>query len=443
MLPEARSNAILQKVNRELLDRFSPSSPVKLVAVPGSTIQTTLAEWFAEAIKLPAYPLAASDALGNAILDARSDDALLIAITDRPLTQVSNNVIQFVPEPIRQNVSVDRLSAADGEHSEIMVSIVNRSDATKANLRITTADKTLDREIKLPAPGKSEDYFFPVSPLGPTVGATLTDPDDFPIDNTAFVAREKAFPRFQLAPGLAPEVQRIVAAYQKVHPARPGSASILISPDLSDVADIIVANPTDPLPATSVTISPHPISANLDLSNLTNLQAAAPPPPGFKSLITVGTRPLLAVRERPKPQVWIGFSASNFPATTQFVVLWTNILDFLVGSSGQFTAHPPDALTEDWKPILSTDPHGLAPGIWPGIYERADGALHAVSAPPVIFTNAAHQPTAQLPNRPSAQSDGTHPIIPLLLIALGLILIAAVAFPTRRLTRANMPHTVT
>ncbi len=101
--------------------------------------------------------------------------------------------------------------------------------------------------------------------------------------------------------------------------------------------------------------------------------------------MSAGGDPLVAVRQRPTRQVWVGFSSPNFVATAEFVVLWTNVLDDLAGEGEQYASHTPAPLTADWKAVDETAERGKVPGLWPGVYRRTDGVLCAVDAPEVAL----------------------------------------------------------
>src|SRR5207249_6533909 len=98
----------------------------------------------------------------------------------------------------------------------------------------------------------------------------------------------------------------------------------------------------------------------------------------------------IAVREAPARQIWMGLSTQKLATSPEFVILWTNIFDWVGGGGEEFVAQTTGQLGSEWSPIESQPP-GLKPGWSPGIYRRRDGALLAVNAPDV--TIAQNKPT--------------------------------------------------
>src|SRR5439155_3514784 len=123
----------------------------------------------------------------------------------------------------------------------------------------------------------------------------------------------------------------------------------------NDETGVIIG--TSSLPA--IDIRSHPLGANIDWSRLTD-------------------SPNMHIQESPARQVSIAAPSDEFTRVPGFVILWTNILDWLGNATdaGSFTAHPVAQLAPEWKPDSGR-------AMWPGFYRLSDGTTRAVNASPV------------------------------------------------------------
>ncbi len=438
MMPEARSTPTLQRANRALLNTFSASSSVRLVAIPGGQVlRTHLSDWLSQTLELPEVPIATDSEMERAVVNARSEP-LIVAITDKTLDRAMSNLIQFSPDPIRNNIAIVSVGAREGASAELMVRIRNNSDLDKATLRVNSGALVMNREITLPPRGQEQNFFLPAATLASTVEATLLDQDEFPRDNTAWLARERAFPNIRATPGVGADVQRVIKVFQKTHPAPNDGTQVLVAPAQSSelIADVTIATLLQPLAASALEVAAHPVTANLAITSLANLSVAGASPNDWLPLIRAGGRTLLSVRDTSRRQVWIGFTAENFSATADFVVLWTNILNWLSNTSDEFVSNPLAPLSKDWQPLSANAQSSQSLGLWPGIYRSRDGRFRAHNISPAIF-----------PTSPAAQSSDIRGSLThtgaidaseaILLLILALLLLGAFAWPSQRLTRPS------
>ncbi len=94
--------------------------------------------------------------------------------------------------------------------------------------------------------------------------------------------------------------------------------------------------------------------------------------------LNVGSSILVAIREQPVRQVWVGFESSTFATTSKdCVIFWTNVFDWLGQGGDEFVSEPVQLIGDEWK--LQTP---ALPGVdlSPGIYKRSDGAMRALNA---------------------------------------------------------------
>ena len=149
-------------------------------------------------------------------------------------------------------------------------------------------------------------------------------------------------------------------------------------------------------------------------------------------LVRRGDEVLLAVRSDPVRQVWVGAHSAQFAGTTDFVVLWTNIFDWL-GEGGEqvFGAEGIAALGTEW----SASPAVAEQGLLPAMYRRGDGAVKAVNA---LDVTAPRLPSGNWRSglEKVAESAGLRwggvALAPVLLVvALAALGVAAAAWPRR------------
>jgi hypothetical protein len=182
------------------------------------------------------------------------------------------------------------------------------------------------------------------------------------------------------------ELQRLVEKYSKLRPAGQDAKRVgIVSSDDGGGTEIILPKP-GPAANGKASVVDHPVTAALekvDWESLARDGVAEPVGDGWKAVARIGDRAAIAVRETPARQVWMGISTQKLASSPEFVILWSNIFDWLGGGGEEFVAQTTGQLEADWTPL---DPlrGGLKPGWWPGIYRRTDGALLAVNAPDVV-----------------------------------------------------------
>jgi hypothetical protein len=83
------------------------------------------------------------------------------------------------------------------------------------------------------------------------------------------------------------------------------------------------------------------------------------PAPGldWQTILSINDHPAVAIRESPARQVWVGFASDVWPRSSDFVIFWTNVFDWIgqVQSGSRYTlqsigAVPPAPSTAtDWQ----------------------------------------------------------------------------------------------
>ncbi len=88
----------------------------------------------------------------------------------------------------------------------------------------------------------------------------------------------------------------------------------------------------------------------------------------WEPVVSAGKFVLVAIREHPVRQVWIGFQAAGFSDRADFVVFWSEIFNWLGKAGPVYSAQTIPSPNGDWVPILS---------------HSADGSVTAYNAPPM------------------------------------------------------------
>lgn len=375
-----RFGELLQRLGRELASR--PDTRIRLIAVPeapGTMSQPLLspAELAKLADSLPPTLADTRQALRSAIRRALNEHAgNLLVLSDQVELPQEARLILLTPQQPWRNVGIEHLAwrplPAGGPGGQVLLRLRNDSPLSTAEIELLgDGVSMLKQRLDLPPAGGRRDYFLDIA-VSTTLEARLAAEDDLPADNRAFLARTASWPRLELHGQVRPELQRLVEQYARLRPPGESAARIAITSRAealpADAPGIIVRD-TDP-PASAappkVTLADHPIfrSAGELPAALARAWNTTPPPDpaAWRALLWLDGVPALFIRESPVRQAWVGFAATDFPATAQFVVFWTNLLDWTGQGGADFTSRPLGALDDSLAPFPGVS-HGQ-----PGIY---------------------------------------------------------------------------
>jgi hypothetical protein len=264
-----------------------------------------------------------------------------------------------------------------------MVRVRNQSSLSAAGLLVDVGNGPIRQEITLPARGGSRDYFVDVPKPGDVLSAELRVADELPANNRDWLVREGSAAKIEARAAIAPELRRLIDVYQKARPASPASAGIAIVDDISrlpsDAPAILLAQATDPIAPGPLVVSSHPVTDHVDWTRLSgSIRAAGAPPDGWISLVSSAWRALVAVRPGSPRQIWVGLDVRDWSATTDFVIFWTNVFDWVGGGSETYVSHSLEEWSPQWRSVeLLIGQEGL----WPGVYRQSDGARRAFNSP--------------------------------------------------------------
>jgi hypothetical protein len=364
---------------------------VDLAPVPGDGVQRVRLRDAADQIAhLAATALDTRDAVRDetARRTAKSERPVVV-LSDCQLADDKASVIELGPMTPVHDVAIALVAARATPTPQVMVRLRNQSPLQSAQLLVSSGDAKSQQQVRLPARGQTADYFVSLPHLAQTIEATLEVDDDQPADNRAWLVRQRSWPRVVIRASLVPELQRVVEIYQKTRPPADDSSLLQITTEVSETPSagpaIIVPRADSELSITApFEVTEHPVTEHVNWSTLSGkIRAAGKPPDGWIPLLRSGPTVLLAARPDPPRQLWVGFDSTQWPRTPDFVIFWTGAIDWAGQGAGEsYAADSLDHWSARWAPTESAAGH--APGTWPGIYRRHDGAIRAFNAPDVI-----------------------------------------------------------
>lgn len=360
----ARWQELIQSAAPAITEHFG-EGPTDLVLVPDGQVQsTTRSNWLAMAQRYPSTTTDTRDLLRTCTRRIlRRFAGPIVVFSDQPLRINDSRVIQIAPSVAARNVGIVFVAARQSPAPQIMVRVRNDSDLTRATVSTLVANQQIRKSIDLPPPGGEANFFLDPADLGATAQIELQADDDQPADNSAILRRRQSWPKIEPAGELPAEVRRMIQTYQRLRSASSDSTPVAVTthdPGL-DVPAIILSSAAASLPQSlPLRVQDHPVNANVDWSGSVGSVLVSPLPPGqWQPIVWAGDHVLVAVREAPVRQVWIGFTSPAWPRTSNFVVFWTNALDWAGQGASIYDAQfvpavpIPARIATDWRGKLA------------------------------------------------------------------------------------------
>jgi hypothetical protein len=447
----------------EELRRWGASTPVELIFVPGGEERTTVGEWQGRTARQPPTALDTTDLLRATIAKSREQAAgPVLVLTDRRPDTDDERIVRVSPPSAVRNAGIVSIAARPSPRPQVMVRIRNDTDSASATLQLSSAGHVNTQPIDLPKRGAGPgDFFVDLPQLGEWVGAGLAvSGDDWPGDNTAWLAGEGVVGRIEPRVPLPPGLRRMVEVYNASRKPAPDAPAVAVVREAallaSGVAGVVVPGAhvgEIALTPGDVQVRPHAVTRQTRWSLDEPVRLAEPPGPDWTVLVAVQGRVAVAVRDNAVRQAWVGLESDQWQRTSEYVVFWGNLFDWLAGGGVRFESHPVGHLQGPWRPLqLAGGNDGAGgklvaePGLWPGLYQRVeDGALRAVNAGPVQFQDPA--PDDWRPRLSAALSrrrrGAASPLSPAVMLAgVGCAAAATVLWKGRSLTAFSGRRTV-
>ena len=281
---------------------------------------------------------------------------LAILAAAGPMVRIGPNSPALPPEP--PDVKIDCLAVRAGAATQAMVRLLNQSDLATAKLTIRADGKNLRTDqVALPARGQTHNYFLIVPTGTLSVEAEVERDGAARIDHRARATRRVGWPIVEAATPLPPELRRMIDVYGRHRPPGEGSKHIaVLSASAVWPAEQPAAIVADDSAATTalsnlepLAVLDSPLTKSVDWEKILNRARVSSPPPGdWQPIVTAAGVTVLAVRQQPVKQVWVGFQSDEFSHHPDFVVFWSNVFDWLGdgGQSYESAASPRPAATK-------------------------------------------------------------------------------------------------
>ena len=355
---------------------------INFTTVPEGTVQTlSLDECDSLVRDLPPSAMDTRELLADAI---RQTNGPVLVVSDEPLDATQDRAIEIPPPQGAQDVAIVRIAAREAPVAQIMISLRNQSSRTTAVLAVSDVQQRVRRQVDLPPAPAERNYVIDLPQIDPVILVQLETRDDVEVDKQAWLVREGSGTRVEPHFALPPELRRLVDVYVAARPPAPNAGRLCVVRSLADApADapaVIVPPVRRPLRASAFHVRDHFVTHNAgwQSAGVAIDVADDPPPQGWTPLVNAGGRTLVAARPTPPNQIWVGFDSPQWAATPDFVIFWTNVLDWAGGGAEFMAAHSLPEWDREWKPTAT---HPAEP--WPGLYQRSDGTLRAFNAPDV------------------------------------------------------------
>lgn len=219
------------------------------------------------------------------------------------------------------------ITSASIRSDQLMLRLLNESAHRKIPVTLNWGEGGRTETVQLPEAGE-QNYFLDI----PGDAQSLTVSVE---QQSVRLTRQRTWPRIEARSPLPEPLRRVIHAYTATRPPGDDSAVVAIATDealLGSSPGVILAEPSSPA-AGRAGVTDHPVTANVEWpAVLAGARLAGAPPRGYVPLVAVGGRPAVAVWDQPR-RVWAGFDSPALASRVDYVVFWTNVLDF-VGQGG-------------------------------------------------------------------------------------------------------------
>lgn len=311
----------------------------------------------------------------------------VLAVTDDPTLPQDGRLL-----PVRAITGAANVgfvsSAADGR--QVMYTLRNDSNDAEVPVQVRVGDHSMTFREQLPPRGETRAYTREA--VGWPVRLSLVIRDDFVDDDVSWAFPPHPVARIMVQASGQAAIEKVAAAYAASRGTLELAPVVSITATSTSTSNrsAILAPTAGQVPLKLPPALPdHPILRNLKLPQMAAVTDRPLPPGDWQTLIEQDSQPLLAV-DAQRRRVWVGFTSSASSAsseweqTADFVVFWTNIIDYLSGGAIQVSG--PEKLDQTWRRIEGgEEPPPAMNGLRSGLYARGD-ELRVINVPaPAIY----------------------------------------------------------
>lgn len=383
---EALSNRL-----RQDLASSKGSVQLKIVAIGSDEEPLSL-----DAAIAPPRTARSTSSLVQAKCEALIRQGESVVVLSAQSLELPPSVVRYALAEAPENDSIESISASIEPSPQLMVKVRHRPQVGVVDLVVRGRSGSFTRRLEL-SPDQSSTTSCLELPenLGDWLEVRLLNDDSFADDNVAYLLRTGSWPRLGVNGTVPVGVERFAAVYGRQRPASDDAVPVTLTSDADETGLAILFAPVQDLA--------QPVTSNLDLPwsqikgwgevSISRI-AAEGPPAGFEVLSKVGDRPILAIRENPLRQVWVGFGVDEFAQTPQWVEWMDELIGFLNrGGPPRWTHLSTDDVEASWNPVVASNDDVSAS---PGVYRSPSGPMTAANLPSVKWEVANQDPFPQL-----------------------------------------------
>ena len=371
-----------------LVGQYVPRANV--VVVPPVNDLLTGTDWAVGVAKLPRTALDTSALLAKAAREALSSGGdPVVVVSDQPVEK-SPRLVEIGPMARPANAGIMALAVrveTAGGKAQVMVSIASNMPDHDADLTVTSDTHSATQHIHVPK--GASNYFLTLDGAGDVVQAELSGSDDWEANHRAWVVRHGAWPRVEARGQLPPALRRMVDDYQANRRPSESSAVVGVSAGepMADAGLIWTAGISPVAGDGALQLGDPQLTGDVNWTEMladVHTTADLPAGAGWTPVVSRGASVLIARRQQPARQVWVGFWSDDWASRAGFVVFCTRALDWLGGGGQTFDSRGPGQLPAGWSAAtLAPCEFGTVAterAYWPGVYRRGATSLLAVNA---------------------------------------------------------------
>ncbi len=336
---------------------------------------------------------------------ARESTAFVVLLSDAPIElPPGDRVIQIKPAQPLRNAGIVFARYAAGQ---VMVRVAANFQG-QADLVVAGGKQS----VRL-SPGQLD--VFARCDEQDAIEVKLDTNDDLPIDNNFLLLRAPAAVNVEGTSTLPPAVARVLEVQATAACDRSRRLRVVVNPDREPSEPALrIVESSMPI-VFGVQATPHDVTRDVRWPDAFRVSRLVPGP-GWRTIVRTGDRAMVAIRDATPRQVWIGFDSPGWESTADFVVFYSNVIDWLVAAEREDRSVSVDDVAQTF-PVV------------PARVTRDDGSEIAVNRPYIDCDRSPGDVSESIGRLPPVR--GVRLAVPLGVFGLGLLCLAAMLIPPR------------